>query len=169
MAGGKYYYCVSLQATGCQFNIVCHDLYTKPTCPGPTWKPLTTCEGDYLRFHSADLQVEVELHQSPYNCVLSLTYFSFRSPLSLSSLIKDSAGGKMSTLLLVSRTPCLSSSNQMPDTKPKDSIVPSLVKDLISLNSLPGFPLQRKRKKLRIMMMIMKTTWMRIITTRNTN
>ena len=48
----------SCQASGCQFKIVCSDLYTKPSCPGPTWRPLTRCEGDYLRFHSDNLQVE---------------------------------------------------------------------------------------------------------------
>merc|ERR1712083_910141 len=41
-----------LQASGCQFNIECNDMYTRPLCQGPTWKPLTSCEGDYLRFFS---------------------------------------------------------------------------------------------------------------------
>ena len=54
-----------VQATGCQFNVFCNDLYTKPSCPGPTWRPLTKCEGDYLRFASPPLQMEVELFRKP--------------------------------------------------------------------------------------------------------
>ena len=56
---------VLVQATGCQFNIICNDLYTKPACQGPTWRPLTKCEGDYLRFHSANIKMEVALS---HNC-----------------------------------------------------------------------------------------------------
>ena len=57
----KYNCAWSLHAVGCQFSVQCSDLYTKPTCPGPTWKPLTRCEGDYLRFFSDNLQTEVKI------------------------------------------------------------------------------------------------------------
>ena len=52
-----------LRASGCQFAVACADLYTKPSCPGPTWRPLTRCEGDYLRFYSDNLQTEVSTAQ----------------------------------------------------------------------------------------------------------
>ena len=39
------------QAAGCQYRVECDDLYTRPSCPGPTWRPLTKCEGDFLRQH----------------------------------------------------------------------------------------------------------------------
>ena len=52
-----------LRASGCQFAVECSDLYTKPSCPGPTWRPLTRCEGDYLRFYSDNLQTEVSTAQ----------------------------------------------------------------------------------------------------------
>ena len=52
-----------LRASGCQFAVACADLYTKPSCPGPTWRPLTRCEGDYLRFYSDNLQTEVSTVQ----------------------------------------------------------------------------------------------------------
>merc|ERR1712050_651707 len=48
----------ALEANGCQFNIECDDLFTRPVCSGPTWRPLTKCEGDYLRFHSDPMPVE---------------------------------------------------------------------------------------------------------------
>ena len=48
---------------GCQFSVQCSDLYTRPSCPGPTWRPLTKCEGDYLRFYSDNLQTEVKYEQ----------------------------------------------------------------------------------------------------------
>eukprot|EP00090_Calanus_glacialis_P033161 TRINITY_DN55000_c0_g1_i1.p1 TRINITY_DN55000_c0_g1~~TRINITY_DN55000_c0_g1_i1.p1 ORF type:complete len:248 (+),score=72.63 TRINITY_DN55000_c0_g1_i1:28-744(+) len=47
-----------LEASGCQFNVVCDDLFTRPVCSGPTWRPLTQCEGDYLRFYSDPMPVE---------------------------------------------------------------------------------------------------------------
>ena len=53
-----------LRASGCQFAVACADLYTKPSCPGPTWRPLTRCEGDYLRFYSDNLQTEVSTQYS---------------------------------------------------------------------------------------------------------
>ena len=55
----KYNCAWSLHAVGCQFSVQCSDLYTRPSCPGPTWRPLTKCEGDYLRFYSDNLQTEV--------------------------------------------------------------------------------------------------------------
>ena len=30
-------------------------MFTRPSCPGPTWRPLTKCQGDYLRFFSDNL------------------------------------------------------------------------------------------------------------------
>lgn len=51
----------TLQSSGCQFNVQCHDMYTKPSCRGDTWRPLTKCEGDYLRFYSDPLPSLTEL------------------------------------------------------------------------------------------------------------
>ena len=62
----------SLHAVGCQFSVVCTDLYTKPTCLGPTWTPLTRCEGDYLRFYSDNLQPEVSKICNTKKCKICL-------------------------------------------------------------------------------------------------
>ena len=59
----KYNCAWSLHAVGCQFSVQCSDLYTRPSCPGPTWRPLTKCEGDYLRFYSDNLQTEVKMNK----------------------------------------------------------------------------------------------------------
>jgi len=53
-----------LKAIGCQFRVECSDMYTKPSCVGDTWQPLTKCQGDYLRFYSPEeANIEAPLNQ----------------------------------------------------------------------------------------------------------
>ena len=71
----KYNCAWSLHSVGCQFSVQCSDLYTRPSCPGPTWRPLTKCEGDYLRFYSDNLQTEVNSKLNAFIVMLSVFLF----------------------------------------------------------------------------------------------